>query len=88
MPIRLDRNRDHADDPWILLKVRLFSAGAALALGGMFLEISWLIWAALGVLGAGVALRFVPHPLPWMQAPGEAEGQGEEDEEAADDLQT
>lgn len=75
MPFRLDRSRDGGEDPWILVKVRLFSAGAALALGGMLLDRSWLIWAAMGVLGVGVVLRFVPHP----GRRGAEEGEEEED---------
>ncbi len=45
-------------DRFVVWKVRLFMLGAALALGGMALSLRWLIWTALFVLAAGLALRF------------------------------
>lgn len=60
--IFLRRSRDEAADPWVLAKVRLFSIAAALAVGGMFLDLPWLIWLALAALAVGVLLRFLPHP--------------------------
>ena len=41
-------------------KVRMFAVGATLALGGMYLNWSWLVGVAILVLAAGVALRFLP----------------------------
>ncbi len=41
-------------------RVRLFAAGAALALAGMYMRLDWLINVALGVLLVGFALRFLP----------------------------
>ncbi len=46
-------------DRFVAWKVRLFALGAALALVGMALSFRWMVWAALVVLGAGLALRFV-----------------------------
>lgn len=41
-------------------RVRLFAAGAALALAGMYLRMDWLINVALAVLLLGFGLRFLP----------------------------
>lgn len=57
MAFFLNRGRDAAQDRWLLVRVRLFAIGAALALGGMALDESWLILAALAVLGLGLVLR-------------------------------
>ena len=38
-------------------RIGAFSLGAVLGLAGIFLNISWLVWAALTVLLGGVALR-------------------------------
>jgi uncharacterized membrane protein len=40
--------------------VRLFGVGAVLALAGVYLDRSWLVSVALGVLVMGFALRFLP----------------------------
>jgi hypothetical protein len=55
--------------------VRLFAIGAALAIGGMLLDQSWLIWGAIAALAGGMFLRFVPRPG--------TSGVGEEDEAEA-----
>lgn len=58
-------------------RVRLFGAGAILALAGMYAEQSWMIDVAIAVLLLGVLLRFLP---------GQREdGEHEENEEAEDD---
>jgi hypothetical protein len=41
-------------------RVRLFGVGAILALVGMYFEVAWMIWSAIGVLVAGFVLRFLP----------------------------
>jgi len=41
-------------------RIRLFAVGAGLGLGGIGLESAWMIWGALAVLLAGMALRFLP----------------------------
>ena len=41
-------------------RVRLFGAGAILALVGIWFEARWLINIAIGVLLIGLALRFLP----------------------------
>ena len=45
-------------------RVRLFGAGALLALVGISLQLSWLIYTAIAVLVAGVALRFLEGSPP------------------------
>lgn len=57
---RPSRNRSGQDDRYVHWKVRLFGAGAALALVGMGTGIGWLVWAGVAVLGVGLALRFLP----------------------------
>jgi hypothetical protein len=56
----MERNRRADDYPWLQWKVRLFAIGAGLALGGVILEWGWLIPAAIVVLVAGFAIRFLP----------------------------
>jgi hypothetical protein len=41
-------------------KVRLFTLGAVLAVVGMATYQSWMTWLAIGVLGIGLALRYLP----------------------------
>jgi hypothetical protein len=55
---RLDRSRGAG--PHLVWKVRLFSAGAVLALAGIFLDDRRITGAAIVVLAAGMALRFLP----------------------------
>lgn len=45
-------------------RVRSFGAGALLALLGIYLQASWLIYTAVAVLIAGVALRFLEGSPP------------------------
>lgn len=54
---RLDRDRRAG--PWLEWKVRLFTVGAVLAMAGIYLDESWLVYAAIAVLVAGVGLRFL-----------------------------
>lgn len=42
-------------------RVRLFWVGAGLALAGIYLEESWLVWVAIVILLTGIVLRFVPN---------------------------
>lgn len=58
--IFLDRSRRADRYPWLLWKVRLFVIGAGLAVGGMLLELPWLVYVAIAVLVAGFAIRFLP----------------------------
>lgn len=46
--------------PFLEWRVRIFSIGAGLGLGGIFLDQPYLIWGAISVLGLGVLLRFLP----------------------------
>lgn len=45
-------------------RVGLFSLGAGLGIGGIFLENRLMIWAAILVLGGGFALRFMGSRRP------------------------
>jgi hypothetical protein len=56
--LRLDRSRRAGR--YLVWKVRLFSAGAVLALAGIFLDDRWITGVAIAVLTAGVGLRFLP----------------------------
>lgn len=56
----MERNRRADHYPWLPWKVRLFAIGAGLALGGIVLDWAWLIPAAIVVLAAGFAIRFLP----------------------------
>ncbi|MEX1257090.1 MAG: hypothetical protein WEG36_05675 [Gemmatimonadota bacterium] len=62
MTPRLFLDRRRSGEPAQLLdwKVRIFAIGAGLALGGMILDIGWLVTSAIVVLLAGFALRFLP----------------------------
>lgn len=48
--------------PWLAFKVGAFTAGAVLALAGIYFQSDWMIWAAIGVLFLGFGVRFLPHP--------------------------
>lgn len=69
--LRLDRSRRAGRH--LAWKVRLFSAGAVLALAGIFLDDRWITGVAIVVLTAGMALRF----LPMHEAEDEEDGSGE-----------
>ena len=56
----LDRGRKADGYPWLEWKVRIFAAGAALAIGGMVLRIEWLVTVAIVVLVGGFMIRFLP----------------------------
>lgn len=56
--LRLDRSRSASR--WLAWKVRLFTAGAVLAVVGMALEETWMTTTAMVVLLAGFLLRFLP----------------------------
>ncbi|MDE2752946.1 MAG: hypothetical protein OXK77_08530 [Gemmatimonadota bacterium] len=57
---RPTRERREVDAGLVAWKVRLFAAGAALALAGMGFELRWLVWAGIAALLAGLTLRFLP----------------------------
>lgn len=53
--------RDHSDAIGHLnWRIRLFSIGAGLGIGGIWIDNSWLINGAILALVAGMAVRFVP----------------------------
>lgn len=54
----LDRSSDRSTQ-YLGWRMRLFAAGAAIGLVGIFTEIRWLIWVAIAVLVAGFLLRFL-----------------------------
>ncbi|HEX9885766.1 MAG TPA: hypothetical protein VGA70_04725, partial [Longimicrobiales bacterium] len=53
-----DRSRDRGVGhlEW---RVRLMGAGCILAVAGMYADVGWLVWAAVVVLLAGLAVRLV-----------------------------
>ena len=53
-------------------RVRIFGAGAIVALVGIYFEAEWLVSVAIGILLLGFVLRFLP-------TSGEGEGSGEQD---------
>lgn len=54
-------------------RVRLFGAGAIIAVVGMYHEASWMVWIAVAVLAAGLVVRHLPG----------ARGEGEESDDRA-----
>jgi membrane protein implicated in regulation of membrane protease activity len=48
-----------------VVALKTWVGGLALVVGlvGMALEIRWLVWVAVGLLGAAFLLRFVQRPL-------------------------
>lgn len=56
-------------------KVRLFTLGAVLAVVGMALNQTWMTGGAIGVLVAGMMLRFLPDGV---EAEGESEAGGDD----------
>jgi hypothetical protein len=72
------------DPPFLVWKVRIFSVGAGLGLGGIFLDQALLIWAAIGVLGIGVLLRFLPYGAGSEKPDSEKPDSGREDSEGKD----
>jgi hypothetical protein len=54
------RGASHHDDPWLVEKLWLFTAGAVAAIAGMLLDNAWLIAIAALLLVAGVFIRFLP----------------------------
>lgn len=42
-----------------MMRLRLLAIGVGLALGGLFLDQGFLIWASLAVLVVGFGLRFI-----------------------------
>ena len=54
-------------------RIRLFAIGAGLAIGGIAFDSSWLIYAAILVLVAGMALRFAPETDTGADVGSEAE---------------
>lgn len=57
--VLIDRRR-RRDSHHLEWRIRLFSIGAAMGLGGIWFESSWLVLAAITVLVSGFGLRFLP----------------------------
>lgn len=55
--LMLDRSR-RSPDRFLVWKVRSFATGATLGLGGILLEVPWLVWVAIAALAAGFLFRF------------------------------
>jgi hypothetical protein len=75
----MDRGRKADRYPWLIWKVRFFVIGAGLAVGGMILEMDWLIFVAIVFLAAGFLIRFLPGGT------GVVEGEPEEGDEELDE---
>jgi hypothetical protein len=41
-------------------RLRLFTIGALLGVGGMIMDERWLVWLAMAVLAVAFAVRFLP----------------------------
>ncbi len=57
---RPSRKRRDGEDRFLVWKVRLFVVGAAVALLGMGMSLSWVVWVGIGALLVGLVLRFLP----------------------------
>lgn len=55
-------DRSQRAGPYLEWKVRLFTVGAVLALGGMYLDEGWVLAVATVVLVLGMLVRFLPRP--------------------------
>jgi hypothetical protein len=55
---RPDRDRPPEEDPFLIWKVRLFVLGGGLGIGGMVMEMPWMLWTGVAILAAGWILRF------------------------------
>lgn len=56
---RPSRQRRDGEDPFLLPKMMLFSAGAIFGVIGMATERSWVLWLAFITLGLGLLMRFL-----------------------------
>lgn len=57
--VLIGRRRGH-DSRHLEWKIRLFGIGAAMGLGGIWFESSWLVLGGVAVLLVGFGLRFLP----------------------------
>ena len=78
--IFLERSRK-GDDPYLAWKVRLFLAGAVVALLGMARDSSWMVVGGVVILLAGASLRF----FPGGRARGPSPEEDEDDDEPQED---
>jgi hypothetical protein len=62
-------------------RVRLFGAGALLALVGISVQLPWLIYSAIVVLVAGMGLRLLEEPL---EADGDSDSHVDEIEDESE----
>ena len=53
-------SRARRNDRFLDAKLLIFTLGAACALGGMALDLGWLVYLAIGILALGLVLRFLP----------------------------
>lgn len=61
-------------DPLLEWKVRIFSVAAVLGLGSIYLDERWLGTAAIALLVAAIAMRWLPGARAGDQAEAEPEG--------------
>jgi hypothetical protein len=71
----MDRRRKADAYPWLVWKVRLFVIGACLAVGGMVMDMDWLILLAIAALVAGFLVRFLPGGTGLVHEEPEEEGE-------------
>lgn len=55
---RPDRSRPPAEDPFLIWKVRFLVIGGGLGVGGMVMEMPWMLWSGVAILAVGWLLRF------------------------------
>ena len=55
---RPDRSRPPGEDPFLIWKVRFFVIGGGLGIGGMVMELPWMLWTGVAILAVGWILRF------------------------------
>ena len=73
-------SRSRRSSHFLEWRVGIFTVGAALALGGIYLETRWMTGTAIVVLLGGVLLRFAAGAGDGSPRGGEdQEGEGEED---------
>ncbi len=55
---RPDRDRQPGEDSLLIWKVRLFVVGGGLGIGGMMMELPWVLWSGVAILATGWLMRF------------------------------
>jgi hypothetical protein len=77
MSLFFDRSRRAGH--YLEWKVRFFTVGATLAIGGMLLDKRWVVGVAIVILAAGMLLRFLPTGEEPDDGSSAEEEEGDED---------